>query len=398
MKNAAVINSCNWGSTGKIALNLHKSLLSKGFASFFFYGRGKRSSEENVIRFETEIEVNIHYILASISGLQGFFSSLATKRLIKNLDDNSVDTVFLLSPHGYYLNEHMFFSYLRKKKITLIYIMIDEYPYLGKCTNEPLCDTYRTGEGYCPNIKKYPKSIFFNTCPRILEAKKKNYIGIRDNAFFVGPQFVVDSSKKSLLGKYMNLVALDEAIDINLYHPVETNELKEQLGVNDGTIIILCVAPGDKGVIYFEELALRLKDNPRYLFIHIGSSSHEMLQTNYIQIDFVQENTDLVKYYSIADLLLFPSLADTMSNTCLEALACGTPLLAFNISGMPYLLDETVGTIVPPRDVDAMQRVIAATQKKNKETINRCRSYAEKRYDGNRYADRLIEIAINKSI
>ena len=274
--------------------------------------------------------------------------------------------------------------------------MIDEYPYLGKCTNEPHCETYITGKGRCPNIKKYPKSLLFNTCPTVICSKMNNYQKVMDKAVFVGPQFVVDSSKKSYLRAYMNTVALDEAIDINLYKPVDTKDFRNKIGINEDAIVFLCVAPSDKGVEFFVELARRYRNNPNYVFVHIGSTKFDIKQDNYIQIDFVKENTDLVKYYSMADLLVFTSLADTMSNTCLEALACGTPLLVFNISGMPYLLDETVGCIVPPRDVDAMAKVIDKTRRKNEEIINRCRSYAERRYDGNSYADKLIQIAIDK--
>lgn len=396
MKNAAVINSCNWGSTGKIALNLFKRLSYRGFTSYFYYGRGKRSKDSHVIKFETDFEVKVHYLLATLLGLQGFFSCFATRRLVKSLDKNNIDTVFLLSPHGYYLNERILFSFLCKRGINLIYIMIDEYPYLGKCTNEPLCETYITGKGSCPNIKKYPKSLLFNTCSKVLSSKKNNYLKLKDKAVFVGPQFVVDSSKKSLLGSYITPIVLDEAIDINLYHPVETKEFRSKLSIIEDAIVILCVAPSDKGVGFFVELARRYSKNLKYVFIHIGSTKYYVDQDNYIQIDFVKENTDLVKFYSMADLLVFTSLADTMSNTCLEALACGTPLLVFNISGMPYLLDETVGSVVPPKDVDAMASVIDKTKRKDVKIIDRCRSYAERRYDGKCYADKLIKIAIDK--
>ena len=396
MKNVAVINSCDWGSTGKIALNLFMRLSYRGFTSYFFYGRGNRSSDSRVIKFETDFEVIVHYVLATVLGLQGFFSYFATKRLVKQLDKNNIDTVFLLSPHGYYLNERVLFSHLSKRSIFLIYIMIDEYPYLGKCTNEPECKTYITGRGKCPNIRKYPKSLLFNTCPLVLCSKKNNYWKLKDNVVFVGPEYVVESSKRSFLGAYMSPVALDEAIDINLYHPVDTTVFRKDMGIAEDAIIFLCVAPSHKGVEFFVDLARRYRDVHNYVFIHIGSSTFDVKQDNYIQIDFVKENTDLVKFYSMADLFVFTSLADTMSNTCLEALACGTPLLVFNISGMPYLLDETVGSIVPPRDVDAMARIIDKTGKKVDKIVKRCRSYAERRYDGNSYADKLIQIAIEK--
>ena len=40
MKNIAIINNVDFGSTGQISLNLHRNLLAKGYRSYFCYGRG----------------------------------------------------------------------------------------------------------------------------------------------------------------------------------------------------------------------------------------------------------------------------------------------------------------------------------------------------------------------
>ena len=170
-----------------------------------------------------------------------------------------------------------------------------------------------------------------------------------------------------------------------------TIALINKLGIPNTAKIILCIAPSYKGVEYFDELARRFRNNKEFFFIHIGSGGDES-HDNYLHIDFVKENADLVDYYSMADLFVFTSLADTMSNACLESLACGTPLLVFNISGMPYLLDSTVGTLVEPGNVDQMETVVLKTEKKDDAIIARCRNYALKRYDSKEYGDKVIEI------
>lgn len=81
-----------------------------------------------------------------------------------------------------------------------------------------------------------------------------------------------------------------------------------------------------------------------------------------------------------------------MPNACLEALACGTPLLCFNTSGMPYMADETVMTLVEPENVDQMVGVIKKTKKKDETIINTCRNYALKRFDNQKYFERLVSI------
>ena len=81
-----------------------------------------------------------------------------------------------------------------------------------------------------------------------------------------------------------------------------------------------------------------------------------------------------------------------MPNACLEALSCGSPLLCFDISGMPYIADETVMTLVEPKNVDQMVSAIVNTHKKTEQTIKISRDYAINRYDNQKYFSRLIEI------
>ena len=47
----------------------------------------------------------------------------------------------------------------------------------------------------------------------------------------------------------------------------------------------------------------------------------------------------MVNLYSAADVFLTPSLEANLPNTVLESLACGTPVVAFHIGGMPDMLD-----------------------------------------------------------
>jgi len=80
-----------------------------------------------------------------------------------------------------------------------------------------------------------------------------------------------------------------------------------------------------------------------------------------------------------------------MPNACLESLACGTPLLCFNISGMPYIANQTTAIFVEPRNIDQLCDVIKKTHKKTPEIISVCRKYAESRYDNKKYYDKLAE-------
>ena len=187
---------------------------------------------------------------------------------------------------------------------------------------------------------------------------------------------------------------MDEAIDVKVNTPKVTTSLRRELGIKDEQIVIGCVAPFSyprKGVKYLVEAARRLENDSRFVFVQVGYDVKDKsgLPKNYIPIGYVSNQEVLTQYYSLADLFVFPSLLDTMPNACLEALSCGSPLLCFNISGMPYMADDTVMTLVESMNVDQMVEVIKNTKRKTRETIDACRNYAIKRFDSQKYYEKL---------
>jgi glycosyltransferase involved in cell wall biosynthesis len=68
-----------------------------------------------------------------------------------------------------------------------------------------------------------------------------------------------------------------------------------------------------------------------------------------------EEVTALMKR---SDLFVFPTLADTQPLVVNEALACGLPIVASRVGGIPYQIDEGCGVLVPPGDSIALASAI----------------------------------------
>jgi len=62
--------------------------------------------------------------------------------------------------------------------------------------------------------------------------------------------------------------------------------------------------------------------------------------------------------YRLADVTLIPSLYESTCLTALESLACGTPVIASAVGGLPDAVDSTCGILVPPRDVFSMAEAL----------------------------------------
>lgn len=291
MRNVAVINMADYGSTGKIAIGLHDYLLSNGYNSFFCYCRGNPPRDSRFIRFQGMLGLRIHALLTRITGRQGSFSYFATKRLLKQFDKLNIDTIFGECLHGYYINEKLLFNYIAKKGIKFVYVVIDEYPYLGKCWNSNGCERYLMGCGHCPQKKIYPASYFLDGSKYIFKNKAKLYPKLK-GCVFAGPEYVMINARKSPLIKGVRTAIVDEGINLEYYCPKDTAELRKKLEISEDKIIIFSTASfySTKGGTYFLELAKRLENDKRFVFVHAGNKNEpESKPSNYIFVGFVSD-------------------------------------------------------------------------------------------------------------
>ena len=97
-----------------------------------------------------------------------------------------------------------------------------------------------------------------------------------------------------------------------------------------------------------------------------------------------------------ADLLLFPSRADNLPFTIMEALGCGLPTIAFNVGGVPEMVrQELTGLLVSPFDVsEFVHKVIQLSNLPDtlRKMSAACRTVAENEYGIELMADRYLSI------
>lgn len=400
MKIAIVNTLAKTKSIGKIAYGLQQYMESEGHEAYIFYGRedGEKIESPYMFRVGNDIDMKIHGALTRIAGGEGTYSHIATQKMISQFEKLGIEAVCLLNIHGYYLNFPMLFKWLGKSKVKLIYVMLDEYPFLGKCTYSYDCEKFMTKCENCPHLDDYPKSFFIDCSTRIFNLKKRAY-QLVPQCVFVGIEYTVQRAKKSALMSNAKFAVADEAVDLyNMYYPRKTEQLRKQLGIPKENKVILTVAPFPnprKGGINFLNAAEKLKDKTDISFVHVGYLADKSnCPPNYIPIGYVKDQNLLATYYSLGDLFVQTSTAETIPAACLEALSCGTPILGFNTSGIPYCADAKHGTFVEPGNVDELARVILKTPIKTQQTIDSCRQYAESRYDSIEYYKKLTKLLI----
>ncbi len=99
-----------------------------------------------------------------------------------------------------------------------------------------------------------------------------------------------------------------------------------------------------------------------YKLIVFGSSNDSFGDNFGFDIKFLGRLYDEVSLrlvYSATDVFIVPSIEENLPNTGLEALACGTPVVGFNVGGMPDLINDKVnGRLVQDIDVKGLGECI----------------------------------------
>ncbi len=388
----AIINSVyGYGSTGSMAKGLFE-YLNENDTAIAFYGRGKKYKDEKLIKIESKFSLYFHALMTRLTGLEGYFSRRATAKLLRILDEFKPDAVILLNIHGYYLHEKKLLDYLREKQIRVVYIMPDEYPFLGACCYSNECNEFERECEKCGRRHYYPRSLFFKQGRKKFKDKQKTYSGF-NNIVFVAPEFNLSKARRSALLKDKVMFQADWGIDLrNTFYPRDTAECRIKHGIPLDKKVILSVAPFTderKGIKKYFYKCAQLSSDDKLLFVNVGYNGKEkQLPSNFLPIPYVSDQNSLAELYCCADVFVITSTADTMPLACLMALACGVKVVSFDISGLP-LIYEKFGKAVEVGNVEELLRVLIDFEYKTKESVNETRMFAEKRYD---------EVEFNKTI
>lgn len=336
---------------------------------------------------------NLHLKCAELTGLNGYFSRLATKKFLKSVDEYKPDIINLNNLHNCYINLPMLFNYIKRYEIPVVWILHDCWSFTGHCPHFDMvaCGKWRTGCHDCPQYREYPKSLVDNS-KTMYKLKKKWFTGVNNMTLVTPSQWMADLVKESFLAEY-TVKVINNGIDLSVFKPTHNN-FREKYDLQNKKIILGVAFIWDKrkGLDVFVELANRL--NPeKYQIVLVGTNDivDRQLPDSIISIHRIHNQSELAEIYTAADIFVNPTREENYPTVNMEAIACGTPVLTFRTGGSPEILDDTCGYVVEKDDIDELENEVIRICKTKPYSVKSCIERA-KHFDKNARFQEYIDL------
>jgi D-inositol-3-phosphate glycosyltransferase len=168
-------------------------------------------------------------------------------------------------------------------------------------------------------------------------------------------------------------------VDTSIFHPHDRRQARRRLGLSGGPILLfigrLQPLKGIDTLLRSTHVVRRRHDNLKVLIVGGGVDSddpherqererlHTLVQdldlADHVQFIDAQSQEQLAYYYAAADVLVMPSHYESFGMVVLEAMACGTPVVASHVGGLAStVLPGQTGFLAPVGDVQAFARSV----------------------------------------
>ena len=164
--------------------------------------------------------------------------------------------------------------------------------------------------------------------------------------------------------------AVINGCDLAVFHPRDRRQARAMLGIGVDTEAVVYVGRMDvkKGLRELVEAAVSLRGEREKLQVYlVGEGPDRPLIENaiaagnthgYIHLRPSCSFDDVAIWMAAADVVTLPSYMEGCPNVVLESLACGRPVVATEVGGIPEIMSNECGRLVPPRNAGALAEAL----------------------------------------
>lgn len=385
-------------STGRTCWEIEKALESGGHHSFTIHQVGDTSDPQHSYVVNGKYGYYFHKLMSRITGLDGYYSYLATRRAVNVIRKYEPDIIHLRNLHGGYLHLPTLFRFLAEYDKPVVYNLHDTWAYTGKCPEyeNANCDKWKSECYDCPQWKRYPKSYFFDRSKKIFNDKKRWYAGIRNLVVIGVSDYMKTESSQAPLFNGRRVERIYNWINLDSFRPYDDQQNREtraRYGMSDRFLVVGVSSYWKKNTEYDEICALAKELGEGAQVCLVGGVDIKLPYRNMYHIPSTSSIEELAKIYSCADAFVCLSTAESFGKVAAEALACGIPAIVYDSTGIKEIPAENCGGIVNKHDIAGMKEKLLEIKEKGKEHyISTCRKRAEELFDYETNAKQLINL------
>lgn len=360
----------NSGSTGHIAEELGRSVITIGWRSYIAYGRWACPSQSQLIRIGTKFDLLCHGFKSVLFDRHGFGSRKATLDLISKIEKIKPDIIHLHNIHGYYLNCKILFEYLSCANIPVVWTLHDCWSFTGHCVHfqNVGCNKWVSGCFVCPNKRDYPATLFYDNSHINYIEKSQLFTSVKCMTIVPVCNWLNDMLSKSYFSSCKRQTIIN-GIDLDVFKPKDNcDAVRDSLGVGSRYMIlaVATVWSRTKGFDDLMSLSSLLPDQSVIVVVGLTAKQIKKLPDNMIGIKRTENIDQLVEMYSTADVFINPTYQDTLPTVNIEALACGTPVITYDTGGSADIIDSVTGVVLRRGDVHSLLEKIVEIREKGK--------------------------------
>ncbi len=375
----------NYGSTGRIASGIGDLVLKNGWESYIAYGQKQASSNSELSKVGGKLDFYNHVIHTRLFDRHGLASLKPTDKLIEKIKHIQPDIVHLHNIHGYYLNYPRLFNFLGSSDIPIVWTLHDCWALTGHCTHfENIdCQRWQTSCHSCPQKNVYPSSILRDRSKKNHADKKKYFQLPKKIEIVTVSNWLNQVVGKSFLSGYPRKT-IHNGLDIEVFRPSNNISLIEKFDLNDSLVFlgVASVWAENKGLGDFIRLSEHLAENEKIVLIGLKKEQIAKLPENIIGLERTQNIEELAAWYSISDIYINTSVEESFGMTTAEAMACGTPVVVYNSTACPEMVNSKVGEIVEKNDIEGLRNALNTILSKPKGWYSKnCREFVVRNFN-----------------
>jgi glycosyltransferase involved in cell wall biosynthesis len=439
------------GGAEKVAWNLFQAYRTRGFESWLAVGT-KRSDDPDIIsipksnersswgrpwltlekRLQSHKGIGYAVCRAFLRAVANPFNELGPRLGVEDFNHPGTHRLLGLAPqrpdvihchnlHGGYFDLRVLPSLSRQVPVLLT--LHDAWLLSGHCSHSFACERWKLGCGRCPDLTIYPR---IHRDATAYNWRRKRGIFAKCRLYVATPcQWLMQKVEQSILAPAIEQASvIPYGIELNVFRPAPKHQARALLGLSQDAEVLVFAANQARRNMFKDYQTMRTalarvaahSTRRRLLFIAVG----EDLPTERIgqaEVRFVPYQKDpevMARYYQAADVYLHAAKADTFPNAVLEALACGTPVVATAVGGIPeqvkglesmscgssamgmntYGLDEATGVLVAPGDAatiaNAVEQLLDDENLRQRLSQNAAKD-AKKRFDLERQVNNYLD-------